>query len=586
MDQVNQIRERIDIVSYLSELITVKKAGRNFKANCPFHNEKTPSFMISPERQVWHCFGCGKGGDIYTFLMEYERIEFPEALRVLAKRAGVELSRSPGETQTTSRKEVIYKINALAAEFYHYLLLKHNAGKKALAYLSSRNVEGPLLETFKIGFAPHMSYALTNYLTKKKQIPPKDLIEAGLAVSRGGTIADFFTGRIMFPLIDHRDNIIGFSGRAVDEQTFGPKYLNTRETLVYHKGETFFGLNIAKEAMKRTNQVVLVEGEFDVISCFKEGISNTIAIKGTALTEYQATLLARFVQKVTICFDGDAAGQEAIKRSLAVLEKKKLTMTVIEIPNGKDPDESIKKDPYAFKKAFKEDRNIYDYLLERSLTVFDPKTPEGKKQIGLELLPIITRIENEIVKEFYLKKLSASLDTTYESIQKELTRIAKAEVTAKQITAAPKVKRSREEILEEYLLALILQSPTPKESMEKAVNVLAVSISRERAYQKLLHHLLDYLTKHEEFDTLRFGEHLPKELLDAYNRSFLFPLTPFGEAEAYLKEITKVATELKQLYIRQRMKELADEIKDRDAEGEEAEDLRKDYSTLLAQLEK
>lgn len=586
MDQVSEIREKIDLVSFIAEFITIKKAGRNFKANCPFHGEKTPSFVVSPERQIWHCFGCNRGGDCYSFLMQYEHIEFPEALRILAKRAGIELVSARFDSTITSKKEKIYKLNALSAEFYHFLLTKHNAGKRALSYLTTRGVTDKLIETFKIGFAPHIGTALTDYLLKKKKYPLEELMEAGLATMRGRYPVDFFSGRIMFPLIDHRDNTVGFSGRAIDDRTYGPKYINTRETLAYHKGDMFYGISLAKEAMKKQNQALLVEGEFDVISCFKEGITNTVAIKGTALTEQQVKLLSRFVQKVTMCFDADAAGQEAMRRSLMVLEPQGLTTTVVVNRSGKDPDEAIKNDPYAFKAALKQDMPIYDYLLEQELKKVDPASVQGKKVVADALLSIYSHIENEIVKEHYLKKLSKVLDTTYESIQKEVERLQKREVVGKRRVDMPKVKRTRDEILEEYLIALLIQAARVKDVVLRTEELLSDTLSQEKASQKILHALFVYCNSHDVFDAKTFGDSLPQELNEAYDRSFLLPLATMNEPEKYMREVERTARELHAIYIRQQMKKLALAIGENEREGVATDSLKERYSHLASLLQK
>ncbi len=305
MDEVAQIRERVDIVSFISEYVPLRKMGRNFKAICPFHNEKTPSFVVSPERQIWHCFGgCGKGGDVYTFLMEYENLEFVEALRILAKRTGIALAESSFQTGLSSKKEIIYKLNKLALDFYHYVLTRHSAGGKALSYLTEkRKMDKRLIETFMIGFSPKDGIDLSNYLINKKKYKKEDLIEAGLAYYSGG-LKDFFRGRVMFPLFDHRDNVVGFSGRAIEDPPAGGggKYINTRDTIVYHKGSMFFGLNSAKDNIKKMDKAIIVEGELDVISCFSIGATNVVAVKGTALTENQVALISRFTNNICLCF--------------------------------------------------------------------------------------------------------------------------------------------------------------------------------------------------------------------------------------------------------------------------------------------
>ncbi|HVA96137.1 MAG TPA: DNA primase [Candidatus Acidoferrales bacterium] len=585
MDQVSQIREKIDIVSFISEFIQLKKAGRNFKANCPFHGEKTPSFVVSPERQIWHCFGCGKGGDIYTFLMEYERLEFPEALRTLAKRAGVELQTQERDSGLATQKERLYQINSLTKEYYHYVLTKHPAGKRALAYLKNRGVSEKIIDTFMLGFAPTRN-ALTKYLLNKKKFVREDLVAAGVVFQRGYDVVDFFRGRLMFPLIDHRDNVVGFAGRILDKDETTSKYINTRETLIYHKGEQFYGLNVTKDAIRRTNQAIIVEGEFDVISCFENGIANVVAVKGTALTESQVNLLGRFAQKITFCFDGDKAGQEAIKRSLAVVEKKGLTPTVIEIPGGKDPDEALQKEPGLFKKAAHEDVNIYDYLFEKTLASVAIETVDGKKQFADLLLPVIATVKNEIIKEHYIKKISSELDTSYESIVRELEKIQQPRVT-KQQEVQEKQKRSKEELLEEYLLALIVQNEAPKKALEHAMNVLTEVMPKERAYHKIMDHLLSHFAKQTNFDSNSFGEGLPKELVPTYDTCFLVALPHFIDEEHVLEEVRKTAMQLRRVYIQKKLKALAVEIKQKEQEGleDDAAALRRTYSTFATRIE-
>src|SRR3989344_2335871 len=232
MDDIEKVKQKIDLVDLMQEYIPLKKAGRNFKALCPFHSEKTPSLVVSPERQIWHCFGgCAKGGDIFTFVMEYDKIEFPEALRFLAQKAGVTLNAPVFKSDQEKKRETIYELNHLAAHFYHYLLTSHSVGKKALSYLTeTRKVTLKLINTFNIGYAPNDSHALVHYLFKKKQYLPQALLDAGLVTQRGKDLIDFFRHRIIFPLYDVRGNVIAFSGRTIDANTSGPKYINTKET--------------------------------------------------------------------------------------------------------------------------------------------------------------------------------------------------------------------------------------------------------------------------------------------------------------------------------------------------------------------
>ncbi|MGH7204061.1 MAG: DNA primase [Candidatus Levyibacteriota bacterium] len=585
MDEVSQIREKIDIVALISESVPLKKAGRNFKAPCPFHNEKSPSFVVSPERQIWHCFGCGKGGDVYTFLMEYERLEFPEALRLLAKRTGVELTSHERNPGLATQKERLYQVNSLTKEYYHYVLTKHPAGQRALEYLKNRGVSQKVIETFMLGFSPKGN-ALSHYLMNKKKYTREDLVAAGVVFEKGRDVVDFFRGRLMFPLIDHRDNVVGFAGRILESDDSTSKYINTRETLIYHKGEHFYGLNVTKDAVRRSEQAIIVEGEFDVISCFENGVANVVAVKGTALTESQVNLLGRFAQKITFCFDGDKAGQEAIKRSLSVVEKKGLTPTVIEIPGGKDPDEVLQKEPGLFKKAVKEDIGIYDYLFDKTVASVDLESVSGKKQLADQLLPVIATIKNEIIKEHYIKKVSTVLDTSYESIVRELGKLQQPrqqQVKAEQ----QKQKRSKEELLEEYLLALIIQNASPRKVLDQAMKVLSDIMPKDRAYHKIIDHLLGHFEKDSQFDSSSFADGLPKELVPSYDTGFLLSLPQFVDEKHAVEEITKTAKQLKRIYIQKRLKELSAEIKQKDEEGAEeaVSELRKSYAELASRID-
>ena len=591
MDEVAQIRERIDIVSFISEYIPLKKMGRNFKAICPFHNEKTPSFVVSPERQIWHCFGgCGKGGDIYTFLMEYENLEFVEALRILAKRTGVQLKQSDFQTGISGKKEIIYRLNKAALNFYHYVLMHHKAGKKALTYLTEeRKLDARLIETFMIGFSPKDGVDLSNYLINKKKHKKEDLMEAGLAFYSGGGpsassgLKDFFRGRVMFPLFDHRDNVVGFSGRAIAEPYSGGKYINTRDTIVYHKGSMFFGLNTAKEEIKKLDKAIIVEGELDVISCFSQGIKNVVAVKGTALTENQVALISRFTNNVSLCFDMDDAGYEAAKRSLVSLEKKGMNITTCIFENAKDADEAITADPIAFKKAIKKDVPIYDYIFSKTISSFEKDRVYGKRKISEELLPVFTRISNEIVKEHYLKKLSLDLDVSLDALAREVEKIEKKEVV-KETSEIKKEKKDRPSILEDYLLALIIQNENPKLISAKSLAILKDYKFEGTSYKKIIDNLSNFKTN-GKFVSQEFLKILPKELAVSFDTSYLFPLPKFDNEDKYILEVEKVAAELRVLFLKKKIREISLSLKTEE-KVEDIKSLEKELASTISLLSK
>ncbi len=595
MDEVSQIRERIDLVSFISEYVPLKKMGRNFKAVCPFHNEKTPSFIVSPERQIWHCFGgCNKGGDIYTFLMEYENLEFVEALRILAKRTGIQLRESSFQEGVFSKKEIIYKLNKVALEFYHYVLTKHEAGKKALSYLTrNRKLDTRLIETFMIGFSPKTGASLSNYLINKKKYKKEDLVEAGLAfypstpLTSSGVL-DFFRNRVMFPLFDHRNNVVGFSGRAIEEPYNGGKYINTRDTIVYHKGSMFFGLNTAKEEIKKLDKAIVVEGELDVISCFSVGCKNVVAVKGTALTENQVALMARFTNNICLCFDKDDAGYEATKRSLVSLEKKGMNITTCIFDQAKDADEAIKKDPISFKKSIKKDIPVYDFIFSKTFSSFEKDRIYGKRKISEELLPIFTRISNEIVKEHYLRKLSLDLDVSLEALIKEIERLSKKEIVKDNIFISKKEKRSRIEILEDYLMSLVVQHSNPKLILENCLLILKDYKFETDSYKKIMDYLSDFFKNNNKFNTRDFLNLLPKELASSFDASYLLPLPKFTDEDKYAQEVEKVARELRMLFLKNKIKEISFSLKagEKDEDFKRIGDLEKELALTIGLLGK
>lgn len=571
MNDLDKIKQKIDIVDFIGQYVALKKSGRNFTALCPFHNEKSPSFVISPERNIWHCFGCSKGGDTFTFLMEYSHIDFGEALRELADRAGVQITSMPALTETERKRDKILKLNALSLQFYHFLLTSHPLGKPALEYLLKvRKIPKPLVDKFRIGYAPNSFRALTRYLIQKRKIKKEDLFDAGLVAEKNGKIFDFFRHRIIFPIANSRGDIIAFSGRALDNTTF-PKYINTRETLLYKKGDTLFGLDLAVEEIKRQKKVILVEGEFDVISAFHSGIQNIVAIKGTALTESQIKILKRYAEKILFCFDSDVAGTRAQQRSIGVIEKMGLLANVIRLPQGKDPDELLKTSPADFKRALKNDISVYDFIIESNASELALETVEGKSEMIKRALPFLLSIQNEVIKEHYIKKLAQILNASIESLIKEGQKMT---LPQKPITAPNTQKsRSQEELAEEYLLSLLLQSENPAEHcilVSTIVSDISFSIP---ACDRLFHYLKDFCDARDTFSINEFARKLPSELLPTFDRCLLAPVGQFKTTEDHIAEIEKTAKKVKFLAAKNKLRELSSQIRQKEKSGRE-EDVR------------
>jgi len=577
MDDVSLVKNKTDIVELIRSYVPLKKTGANFKGNCPFHKETTPSFVVSPERQIWHCFGCGKGGDAFSFLMEYEKMEFPEALRFLAQRAGVALSGKTIQSDFSSKKELFYTLNKLAAEYYHFVLTKHPVGKAALSYLlETRKLNPQIIETYQLGFAPSSGNALIAYLIQKKKYKAQDLLEAGLITKRYNGFADFFQGRLVFPLYDHRGNVIGFSGRAISENYSGGKYINTRETPIYHKGSVFFGLNSSKNAIKKDEAAIIMEGEFDVIAAFQEGIENTVAIKGTALTDDQARLLSRFAKRVILCLDNDSAGKDAMKRSLPILEAHNFITEIVENATGKDPDEALKENPVEFKKALKHAKSAYEVILSWLLSAHNPSRVEEKRIIGDEFLLLLSHVENEIVKEHYVRELSRTLDVPEETLMREMERIVKAasvRLGGGYQTVAPQedlhTKKSREELLENYLVSLLVQSSKPKEYIKQAQQGLSDYSWHTPAFEKIIVYFIKAMKNLDNPMVSNVLAALPVELAQAFDVCFVRPLPDFANEEIYSKEIAKTIQKMQALNFKKQINEITKSLQQAEKEGQE-----------------
>ncbi|MCR4326701.1 MAG: DNA primase, partial [Candidatus Roizmanbacteria bacterium] len=412
MSAIEEIKQKLDIVEYIGQFVTLKKVGRNFHALCPFHSEKSPSFVVSPERQLWHCFGaCGEGGDVIKFVMKWENCTFGEALHILAPLANVKLDEVSVNDQAWDERLNMLHVTSLAADFFHYILTQHRIGEAARAYVASRQISTSTIKVFKMGYAPDSWDSLSKFLRAKK-IRNESMVQTGLGtMGKHNTTYDRFRGRIMFPLTDARGAILGFSGRILKKDDKEAKYINTPETPLYHKRETLFGIEQASRAIRTKEEVIIMEGEFDVMLAHQFGYTQSVGIKGTALTTEQIHLLKRLTHTFIFCLDMDKAGTEAIKRGIERSQEYDLSLYVMRLSGGKDPADLLTSDPAAFKRAYKEKVSIYDFLLETSVFRHDVTTVYGQKEVIDELAPVITTITNPVVYEFFIKKTAAATGT-------------------------------------------------------------------------------------------------------------------------------------------------------------------------------
>jgi len=589
-DQLDEIRNKIDIVELISEYFPLKKTGRNFKALCPFHSETAPSFVVSPERQIFKCFGCGAGGDIFGFLMQMEGMEFNEALRILAKRAGVKLKTyRPSEGER--KKQLLYEINHLASEFYHYLLLNHPSGKKALDYILGRGITRESIDLFKLGFAPDLWESLQKFLVGKKGYRATDLEKAGLVIksTRGQGFYDRFRRRLMFPLKDHRGNVVGFAGRVLESKVEEAKYINTPETLVYHKSELLYGLSETRAVIKRVDEAILVEGELDMISSYQAGVKNTLAIKGSALTESQIKLLSRFTKNIIFALDQDAAGEAATKTAVETAETAGLNIKVIQIKGGKDPDEVAQKNPKLWRKLVEKPVPVYDYFLNSALNRFDAQTAEGKQKIGQELMPILAKINDEIVKAHYLRQLAEKLAVTEEVVLAQMKKMADSDdrfLTKSRPVVEPVLdskKKSQAEILEEHLLALAFQAKKWELLRKREV----LSLVKTARFVRILEILAQYLKRFKTQESDRLAKKLPAELKETFNQLYFFDLSEVIEdEEKFNQEWAKAIKRLKKLGLKERLTKIAEEVKILEAKKNPKANEKKRLKKLDSELKK
>ncbi len=552
MDQVEEIKSKVDIVQLVGEYVKLTRAGRNFKGLCPFHGEKTPSFMVNPELQIFKCFGCGEGGDAYAFLEKMEGVEFGEALKTLAKRAGVTLE-SYLPTKGEEERERLFKVNYLAGEFYHYLLTKHELGKEAREYLKSRKITGEAIETFRLGFAPEGWDYLIKFLVGKKGFKEQDLEKAGLAVPSNKGGYDRFRNRVIFPLNNHRGQTVGFAGRVMPgaDEKAGGKYVNTPETEIYHKGDLLYGLDINRAEIKSRGWVVAVEGEIDAIASWQAGVKNVAAVKGSALTTKQVELVKRYCQTLVLSLDQDVAGDMAARRGIEIAEKAGLIVKVTnpksQITNYKykDPGECATENPEIWKQVVEGAVPIYDYYMSSAVERFG-LTAEGKSKIGRELLPIWAAIDDEITKGHYIKRLAEVLGVEEGDVRRQLDKITspKSQITNNdQSTNINNQNKTRREVVEEYLVGLAFRN----QAIDKLTDKKIKRLFGDGFWGKVLEGVKTAGGK--QTDVSQTVKRLPAELKARVEELFLAE-DDFGEGK-FEEEWKKAAAELEEIGIRE-----------------------------------
>lgn len=454
MDNTLQdIKDRLNIADVISGYIQIKKAGTNFKAVCPFHHEKTASLVISPQKQIWHCFGCGEGGDIFGFVMRYENLDFKETLKLLAQKAGVQLpDYRPADPKEQSEKELLLRINDFAARYYHQVLLKDKRGARALEYLKNRGLTDGTIKKWQIGFAPDDFHALEQALAKKK-VAIADLVKAGVsAKNERGQMYDRFRGRITFPIYNYNGETVGFSARILNDDNKSAKYVNSPETLIYSKSKILFGLNFAKNSIRKQDEAVVVEGQMDCIAAHQAGFENVVASSGTALTEGQLGLLGRLTKTLKFCFDADAAGQTASRRAGELALKQGFRLKVIVLEKVKDPDELIKKSLGLWEKAVAEAVWFLDWQMDFAQKNFTAGTVEQKHFLSQAVVPLLAYVADPLEQDHYARHMAERFGISERTIREEIKRFSsgltnKPPATAGSPREFPKINIFEKEVL-------------------------------------------------------------------------------------------------------------------------------------------
>ena len=558
-----EIKNRLDIVEVIGSYIKLQKAGANFRALCPFHSEKKPSFFVSPSRQIWHCFGgCGIGGDIFKFVMMIEGVEFGDALRLLAQRAGVQLKKEDPKLKTERQR--LYEICELACCFFERQLKGSATGKEAEKYLLQRGLTNQSIKKWRLGYSPDVWQGLSDFLFSKGY-QQEEIQKAGLALtSEGGSFYDRFRGRIIFPIFDLNSRVVGFGGRVFKSDDTA-KYLNTPGTLLYDKSRILYGLDKAKIEIRKKNHCILVEGYLDLILASQAGFENVAATSGTALTSFQLQILKRYSENLHISFDMDLAGGSATRRGIDLAQSQGFNIKIVTMPEGKDPADIISQNPADWQKCVQEAKSILEFYFQTAFARWSAKTPDGKREISRVLLPIIKKIPSRIERSHWIQELAKRLAVKEEVIEEELRTVGSEsyrEVDSLQAEPKKLAPKTRKELLEERIASLVLKSPANASLVTK-----------------------DYLSYFSsKIQVILTGGSLPADA------DFVGYLSLKGEIDEdevdCQQEIKTCLSEIKNLEIKAKMSEICQQIKKAEEEKDQKRinNLTKEFNKLSGQL--
>ncbi len=567
--QIDEIKNRLDIVEVAKEYVKLQKSGVNYRALCPFHSEKTPSFFVSPSRQIWHCFGsCSRGGNIFSFIMEAEGVEFGDALRILAAKAGVELKRQDPRIKTERQRS--YEICEWAARFFQKFL-ETESGKKAKEYLLGRGIKEESVEEWRLGYSPNSWDSLLNFLIDKGY-RREEVEKAGLAIKKENSdrYYDRFRGRIIFPIFDFSSQPIGFGGRIFDsekERQKEAKYLNTPNTMIYDKSKVLYGLHKARNDIRKENMSVLVEGYTDAIMSHQAGIKSAVATSGTALTSYQLAMLKRYSDNIVTAFDMDIAGGSATERGINMAQEKEFNIKVAIMPENLDPADLVAQDPEKWEKTVKLASSIISFYIQTAFSRFDSEIPENKKEIARIVLPVIKRIPSDIERDSWIQYLAKKLKVKESAVIEDLGKIKDDSSWNEDKKDASPKKKNRKLLLEERFLMILIKD-------RKKMNLLDCqdmpSLSQEAC--DIIESLKDE------------GKNSPelKEKIDYLSLKSDVDMDSIDIEE----EMNSCLSELKMLDIKEKLDQISQKIKSAEEKknNEEAENLKKEFNLCCKKL--
>jgi DNA primase len=495
MDAVEEVKNRLSIEDVISEYVQLKRAGRNWRGLSPFSNEKTPSFMVSPEKQIWHDFSSGKGGNVFSFIMEVEGVDFKGALEILARKAGIDLEQfRPNNKGRGPDKKRLLELLELSTKFYQ---VQFSQNKKTLEYvLQKRNYSKDTALEWRLGYSPNNGTALVDY-AKSKGFTEAELKQAGLSAQRYKGVGDMFRGRLMVPLQDAQGHVIGFTARLLDDDPQAPKYINTPQTVLYDKSRHIYGLHLAKQTIRKEGFAVLVEGNLDVIASHQAGVRQVVATAGTALTEPHLKTLSRFTGDIRLSFDADKAGIAATERAIPIASRVKVSLSIIDIPSGKDPDELIRENPAIWEQAINKHKYALDWLIERNKQLLDLQSAQGKREFSDILLPVVRALSDDVERDHYLNEIAKTLDVSREALEQKYQKTTSINQPdrKKRVKVQPgqidKVSLENQKA-QNHFLSLMLMRKTLREFLEL--------VTPGMLYEADARKLLEFLKKNPDFD--------------------------------------------------------------------------------------